>query len=283
MSPEQAEGKPIDQRSDIFSMGVMLYEMTTGQRPFEGDTPLSILSAILRDSPRRLSESRSPAPPELERIVHRCLEKDRALRYQTAADLAADLKHAAGRGTVGWPSAPSTVSSPTRRLPSRRFLAVALAAIVVAAGALAAWKLSGRRATAVTAEQISRITNDGTATVAAISPDGRHIVHIRNINGRPSLWVRQVTTQNELQIVPPASVRYMGAAYSADANDVFYVTYPIGGEWGTLYKVSALGGQPQPVMRDAFNIAAFQGRRGVDRRRVNASSRTCPALSRRSR
>jgi Tol biopolymer transport system component len=250
MSPEQAEGKPIDHRSDIFSIGVMLYEMTTGLRPFQGDTPLSILSAILRESPRRLAEIRPLAPVEFERIVHRCLEKDRALRYQSAGDLAADLKHVRESARVQLPPRSGAPATPLSRRMSRRSLGAALAVIAVAAIALAAWKMSGRRPAAVTAEQISRITNDGTAAVAAISPDGRHIVHIKNIKGQPSLWVRQVTTQNELQIVPPAAVRYMGAAYSKDGNDVLYVTYPTGDTWGTLYRVSALGGQPQPVTRD---------------------------------
>jgi predicted Ser/Thr protein kinase len=249
MSPEQAEGKSIDHRSDIFSIGVILYEMTTGQRPFQGDTTLSILSAILRESPRRLSDRRPTAPLELEGIVNRCLEKDRALRYHSAADLAADLKRVAEGGRARLPSA-SAASTPVgrRRLP--KSLAVGLVAIALAAGAAAAWKLAGRRPRAVTAEQISRITNDGTATVAAISPDGRHIVHVKNTKGQPSLWVRQTTTQNDLEIVAPAAVRYMGATYSTDGNDVLYVTYPNGGEWGTLYRVSALGGEPRPVTRD---------------------------------
>ena len=181
--------------------------------------------------------------------MHRCLEKDRVLRYQSASDLAADLKHVDEGRSMRGPSWSATASAPLGRRVARRSLGVGLVAIAIAA-ALTAWRLSGGRSVSVTAEQISRITNDGTATVAAISPDGRQIVHIRNIKGQPSLWVRQVATQNELQIVPPASVRYMGAAYSADGNDVLYVTYPNGGEWGSLYRVSALGGQSQPVTHD---------------------------------
>ena len=76
MSPEQAEGKPVDQRSDIFSLGIVLFEMATGARPFDGDTHVSILSAILKDTPRPVTE-RQDLPREFARIVRRCLAKDR--------------------------------------------------------------------------------------------------------------------------------------------------------------------------------------------------------------
>ena len=95
---------------------------------------------------------------------------------------------------------------------------------------------------------MARLTLDGSAKVAALSPDGRYVVHVRRIAGRDSLWVRQTGTQSQLQIVPPADVRYVGAAFSADGNDVYYVTYPLRGEWGTLFRVSALGGEPYAVL-----------------------------------
>ena len=81
MSPEQAEGKPVDARSDIFSLGVMLYEMATGTRPFHGDSPLAILSSILRDAPAPLAQLRPGLPPDLDRIVRRCLAKEPGRRF----------------------------------------------------------------------------------------------------------------------------------------------------------------------------------------------------------
>ena len=92
MSPEQAEGTAVDERSDIFSLGVMLYEMATGDRPFKGDTNLSILSSVLRDTPKALTEINPAVSPELARVVRRCLVKDPEHRFQSAKDLRNELE-----------------------------------------------------------------------------------------------------------------------------------------------------------------------------------------------
>src|SRR6185295_902512 len=92
MSPEQAEGKAIDHRSDIFSLGVVLYEMATGERPFKGETTVSTLSSILRDTPSSVSDVNTAMPRDLGRIVKRALAKDPEHRYQTAKDVRNDLQ-----------------------------------------------------------------------------------------------------------------------------------------------------------------------------------------------
>jgi len=92
MSPEQAEGKPIDARSDVFSFGSVLYEMLTGRKAFEGQSTAALLSAVMRDDPKPLSEVRRDVPPEVRRIVTRCLKKDREERYASGAELSRELK-----------------------------------------------------------------------------------------------------------------------------------------------------------------------------------------------
>jgi eukaryotic-like serine/threonine-protein kinase len=106
MSPEQAEGKKVDARSDIFSFGALLYEMVTGRKAFLGDSKVSTLSAILREDPKPISQVVEGTPHELERIIGRCLRKNPERRFQTAADLKValeELKEESDSGTLGAP------------------------------------------------------------------------------------------------------------------------------------------------------------------------------------
>ena len=91
MSPEQAEGKPLDQRTDIFSLGIMLHEMSSGERPFHGDTKASILTSIIQDTPPPVTEVNNSLPRHVGRIIKHCLEKDPDRRYQSAKDLRNEL------------------------------------------------------------------------------------------------------------------------------------------------------------------------------------------------
>jgi eukaryotic-like serine/threonine-protein kinase len=118
MSPEQAQGKPVDSRSDVFSLGAMLYEMATGRKAFSGDTIISIITAILRDDPQPISGEVAGLPRELERVVLRCLRKDPERRFQTAIDVRNaldDLREESERGKLAAPKIPTKI--PTSKLP----------------------------------------------------------------------------------------------------------------------------------------------------------------------
>ena len=125
MSPEQVEGKPIDARTDIFSLGVLFYEMATGERPFRGDTSPALMSSILRDVPQPVVEVRADLPRHLGRILNRCLEKNPQLRYSSAADVAYELEsfrkeHESDASLSTRPTPPAVPSPPSAPSPARR-------------------------------------------------------------------------------------------------------------------------------------------------------------------
>jgi serine/threonine protein kinase/cephalosporin-C deacetylase-like acetyl esterase len=136
MSPEQARGLPLDERTDVWSLGVMLHEMVAARRPFEGETSSDVLASILDRDPSPLSRSAPDAPTELERIVTKALKKDRALRYQTMRDCALDLEALKEGLHVNKQS-----GRKTNRSRSARVITLALSLLLVAGGSIVAWRL----------------------------------------------------------------------------------------------------------------------------------------------
>ena len=152
MSPEQASGQPVDARSDLWSVGVVLYELATGVRPFEGATQALIFDAILNKAPIPVRERNPAAPLELARAIERLLEKDRALRYQSAADLRADLKRVE-RDSSSQRSVAATTPPVTARR-TRRLAVIATAAVVLVGLALGIFVWQGRSASTLSARDV---------------------------------------------------------------------------------------------------------------------------------
>jgi serine/threonine protein kinase len=191
MSPEQAEGKKIDSRSDIFSLGSMLYVMITGQRAFRGETRVSILSAILRDDPRPVSQVVPAVPRELERILTRCLRKDPERRFQHMDDVRIALDELREESESG---AFSPAAAPVGRKRNRLIPAIAGLLALLVAGTGAAWWFSRNSSrTHGDAPALRRLTSDpGLTTEPSLSPDGKLVSYAsdRATGNDLDIWVQ---------------------------------------------------------------------------------------------
>jgi len=257
MSPEQVRGKELDPRTDLFSFGAVLYEMSTGTLPFRGDTNALIFNAILERAPVAAVRLNPDTPPKLEEIINKALEKDRDLRYQSAAELRADLKRLK-RDTesarhVSVPS--SSPSGAGLSWPSRRWMLYPLAAMValVSVG-FAIREYLRRQAPAhgpMTERQVTRITSERSGVGAAISPDGRYVAYATTAG----LYVSSIDTGEVHEIPLPKEFKTNLSSvswFSDNEKLLFAVKTDIHPE---IWSVSILGGTPRKLREGCYKGA----------------------------
>jgi serine/threonine protein kinase len=293
MSPEQARGEPLDTRTDLFSLGTVTYLMATGKMPFAGATSAVVFHAILELDPVGATQLNPALPPKLQEIIEKLLEKDRDLRYQSAADVRSDLKRLkrdveSGKKVTAAPSGSATVpvsatiaasgpgSSPLAAPPASSLgstvvavaqhklgttFAALLGLVVLLAAGYGIYSLVTRHPMRPFRNfTVTKLTEEGNAVSAAISPDGKYILSLirDSATGLASLWLRNVPTNSNTQVQPPADVYYNGLRFSPDGNYLYFVrSDPGNADLKYLYRAPLLGGTPERLAEDVDSNITF--------------------------
>jgi serine/threonine protein kinase/Tol biopolymer transport system component len=287
MSPEQARGRRLDGRSDVFSLGVVIYEMLAGRPPFVGDTYSDVIAALLKEQPVPLSQHFPELPVELENIANKALAKNREERYQTINDLLADLTELRRRlevertlGTIkpaesrvdslrspAHPSnglTPVTVSSITQQIVETviqnklKVSVTLLIAAVATVGFFYSSKRPWRRTAAFQELRMTQLVESDKATFAAVSPDGKYVAQTIADGKTQSLVLRAISENTSRVLVPPLDYDWLRAVtFSRDGNYVYY------GRWGkqdstyALYRVPVSGGYSEKVLAKVESPITF--------------------------
>ncbi len=292
MSPEQARAQKLDERTDIFSLGIVLYEMIAGRSPFHDQTANDVMAAILHREPIPLSQQSSSITPELETVVRKALAKDRDVRYRTAKELQTDLKELRQQHSLNTsparnaktedpqdletriePLARDTGAHDNHHTSSARIIIsefkkhkqgviIALIVFVLAIAGLgfgvAQWLAWRSESPTFKNARFVRLATSGRAVDAVISPDGKYAAYVVDDGGKRSLWVKQVTANSSaIQIVQPTELRFRSPTFSHDGNHIFYVLRKSDAPVGDLYRIPTLGGTPRKLLTGVSSPVAL--------------------------
>src|SRR5436305_1344240 len=249
MSPEQARGEDVDHRTDLWSFGIVLYEMIAGRRPFRGEHDQAVLYGILNEAPKPLTEVRSEVPPDLERIVEGLLAKDPADRYPTAEGPLGDLRSLRNQ----------TMTTTVRTQPDRPVLfrsrswvwaAMALGAVVALVAVI--W-LRGDRTAVPAVKNLSHLTDlEGRESFPSLSPDGGSLLYVRSVDGNADIYSQRVGGGNPRNLTPDSPVDDTQPAYSPDG---LQIAFRSDREGGGLFVMGATGESPHRITSFGYNPA----------------------------
>jgi eukaryotic-like serine/threonine-protein kinase len=253
MSPEQVRGDKLDARSDLFSFGVVLYEMATGSMAFPGKTSGVITDAILNRAPVSPIRLKPDLPARLEEIINKALEKDRDVRYQHGSDIRADLqrlKRDTDSGRLESAPAISTATTSQRRgLFVAGLIVVVLLLLAVGYIIRSHFRSEGSEAPFQTFT-ITKLSDAGNLKAAAISPDGKYVISVIIDNGMESLWLRNVPTNSDTQVIAPMRSHYASLQFSPDGDYIYFGRHEENMS-PDLYRVPILGGTPHLVLTNS--------------------------------
>jgi serine/threonine protein kinase/Tol biopolymer transport system component len=297
MSPEQARGLQVDTRTDVFSLGVLIYEMAAGCLPFFGSNKNEIMASILSDKePTPLARYAREVPAELERIVEKALRKDPEQRYQGVKDMLLDLRSLRQKLTIeaeivraaalersdvatGEKAPEATANEATANLNAQAGTArptssaeylvseikrhkaatITIVMLLVASVAIVTYKSLSHKesSTPFQAIRIRQLTTIGKVFLASVSPDGKYIAYAVDEGEQQSLWMTQVAATSNVQLVPALAGRYVGITFTPDGNFVDYVQWERTKNTISLYQVSGLGGAPRKLLDNVHTPISF--------------------------
>src|SRR5215472_11392710 len=277
MSPEQVLGKPLDARTDLFSFGVVLYEMATGFLPFRGDTTGGVFDAILHKEPTEVVRLNTAIPAELERFIDKALEKDRELRYNTAAELRTDLKRlkrdsssgrvtrrstevkassgAAGELAAGHGTSSTVVSQASVQPLWKRYALLAACLVLLAAG-LVAYRFWHRPNVPSGPAKITQISQwNKPMRFATLSPDGHAVAFVSPVSGIRQVFLMLTSGGDPLQLTNDEGDKRVDD-FSPDGKEVYYGRY-LGQD--EVWAVPTLGGSPRRVASAQYVLPSPDG------------------------
>jgi len=242
MSPEQVRGQVADHRSDLFSLGVVIYEMLAGARPFTGESAVQTMNAILTEDPPEIVLPNRMLPPALERLVRHCLEKNPEERFQSARDLAFALE-ALSATSVGSSVGAQDPLVPHRRRPSLLPFVTAVTGLFIGLG-IAAWLLP-RGGTDLSQQTFRAIASDAEPEHGPVwSPDGRSVAYLKVVDRRSQVFVRQLDVDDPVQLTDDSN-GVDQLFWWPDATRIGFLS------GGYVYAVSLAGGSPERLLSGA--------------------------------